>query len=374
MNVLHINCNYVTSKLHKTMLEHYTDSEIKNTVFSPVSTGADIKEESGGSVYIRKCFNNYDRLLYYVKQRKIYEELMKTVLPCNYNLTHAYTVFTDGGIAYKLKKEYGIPYIIAVRNTDVNVFFKYCKYLWRYGIEILKNAERVIFLSQSYKDRIMQYIPEQFKNELDEKCLIIPNGIDDFWHENIYNKIKFPLKKELNICFAGRVDRNKNCMLTIKACDRLIKEGYKITYTVIGQMADKSTEKRIKKREYIKYVPPVGKEKLIKIYRNNDIFVMPSKTESFGLVYAEAMSQGLPVIYTKNEGFDGQFSEGTVGYHVSSKNSEELAEIIKKVAEAYDNLSSRCIQNIDNFNWSLIVELYCKEYKKIVKSSGFINV
>ena len=29
---------------------------------------------------------------------------------------------------------------------------------------------------------------------------------------------------------------------------------------------------------------------------------MPSKHETFGLVYAEAMTQGLPVIYTKNEG------------------------------------------------------------------------
>lgn len=40
---------------------------------------------------------------------------------------------------------------------------------------------------------------------------------------------------------------------------------------------------------------------------------MPSHKETFGLVYAEAMSQGLPIIYTKNQGFDGQFPDGYVG-------------------------------------------------------------
>ena len=38
------------------------------------------------------------------------------------------------------------------------------------------------------------------------------------------------------------------------------------------------------------------------IYRENDIYVMPSIIETFGLVYAEAMSQGLPVIYTRGQG------------------------------------------------------------------------
>jgi glycosyltransferase involved in cell wall biosynthesis len=60
------------------------------------------------------------------------------------------------------------------------------------------------------------------------------------------------------------------------------------------------------------------KEKLLNNYRNSDIFIMPSYNETFGLVYIEAMSQGLPIIYTQNEGVDGYFKEGSVGYSVKT--------------------------------------------------------
>ena len=41
---------------------------------------------------------------------------------------------------------------------------------------------------------------------------------------------------------------------------------------------------------------------------------MPSITETFGLVYGEALSQGLLIIYTKGQGFDGQIKEKLAGY------------------------------------------------------------
>ena len=40
-------------------------------------------------------------------------------------------------------------------------------------------------------------------------------------------------------------------------------------------------------------------------------FCLPSHAETFGLVYVEAMSQGLPIIY-EGQGFDKQFQDGEV--------------------------------------------------------------
>ena len=110
-------------------------------------------------------------------------------------------------------------------------------------------------------------------------------------------------------------------------------------------------------------------EKLPKIQdllRQVDMLAVPSHTETFGLVYAEAMSQGLPVIYTRGQGFDGQFPEGTVGYSVDSHDAEEMAEKIVKVCERYDELSQDCADAVQRFRWDGIA----REYRRIYEAIG----
>src|SRR5690606_32772754 len=58
-------------------------------------------------------------------------------------MIHAHTWYSDGGVAYLLSKKYNIPYITAVRNTDLNVHYKYLLHHRKFGKEILKNANKV---------------------------------------------------------------------------------------------------------------------------------------------------------------------------------------------------------------------------------------
>ncbi|HGK7332802.1 TPA: glycosyltransferase [Streptococcus suis] len=66
---------------------------------------------------------------------------------------------------------------------------------------------------------------------------------------------------------------------------------------------------------------------------------MPSFHESFGLVYAEAMSQGMPVIYTRGQGFDGQFEEGVVGFSVDCIDEVEISNKIISIVKGFKFLS-----------------------------------
>lgn len=129
MKVLHINCNYMDSWLHQTMIDELEQKNINNDVFVP------LYNEKGHIVIPKKyvnisvCFKKYDRLVYHYKQRKIYKSIIKQFNILNYDCIHAYTLFTDGNVARKLSKKYNIPYAVAVRNTDVNTFFKYMFHL-----------------------------------------------------------------------------------------------------------------------------------------------------------------------------------------------------------------------------------------------------
>ena len=96
---------------------------------------------------------------------------------------------------------------------------------------------------------------------------------------------------------------------------------------------------------------------------------MPSFTESFGLVYVEAMSQGLPVVYSEGQGFDAQFPEGTVGYHVSAHDVQSVADGIEKVLKNFDTIASNTVSSARIFNWKEITARYDAIYKTVCGES-----
>lgn len=368
MNVLHINCNYIGNHVHRNMIEALSkNSNINNKVFVPVYKIP--KDEYKDNVKISKCFKKWDRISFYYKTDKIQKNILNSYNFENIDIIHAYTLFTDGNIAYELNKRFDIPYVVTIRNTDLNDFFRYRPYLKKRGIEILKKADAIIFLSKVYEESLFtKYLSMDLKSKLQNKIYILPNGIDDFWINNKYLKNK-DIDKTLNIIYAGRIDKNKNIFSTQKALNILREEGFNIKYTIVGKIVDKRIYNKVIKDKNTKYVQSMPKEELINLYRDNDIFVMPSFTETFGMVYIEAMSQGLPVIYTKGQGFDGQFDDGEVGYSVNEKSPEDISNKILKIIANYENISINCEKNCIKFNWNDICEKYYNIYSKILKNN-----
>jgi glycosyltransferase involved in cell wall biosynthesis len=290
----------------------------------------------------------------------------------NVSLIHAHSLFSDGGVAYELYKKYNIPYLVAIRNTDINKYFKYGIHLRPYALKILKNASKIIFISNAYKEEVLRkYIPQSLMKNILSKTEIIPNGIDKYWHKNIkpINKndreYDFSNQNKLKIIYVGVINKNKNLKTTIKALNILKEKGYEIEFTVVGRLEDESFNYEIKQNSFINYVGQKDKTELIHLYRSNHIFLMPSIKETFGLVYVEAMSQGLPVIYTKGQGFDGQFEEGTVGYSVYATDAEDIADKVLLIRKNYDFLTKACIVNVRKFDWEGIANLYIKLYGTI---------
>ena len=353
MKIFHINTNYINNPLHQNMAENLLKHDVESIIAVPTCDYDNRVIEPKSYVEICECFSKIDRVWYRNKQRKIFRHIDSRFSLKDFDIVHAYTLFTDGNVAYNIKKKYGIPYVVAIRSTDVNYFLKYMIHLRKRGVEILKEASAIFFLSQTYENIVLdRYVPEKLHNEIRQKSYIMPNALDPFWLENIPEFAKEVQSGKIKICYAGKINKNKNCALTVDACKKLISEGYHVEYTIIGNMIDKGFRATIEANDFIKYIPHLTKEELIHYYRESDVFVMPSFVETFGMVYIEAMSQGLPVIYTKGEGFDGQFPEGTVGYHVSSRNSDDIVNAIKNILSNYTNTRNNCIKGAKAFDWN----------------------
>ncbi len=354
MKILHINSYYSSSSFYKNLFDKQIENGLDIDVYVPIPTSLDLTGRDLGSyTTISQNHSKYDRYIFHLKHSKIYQDIITKYNIMDYSIMHAHSLFSNGYIALRIKEEFGLPYIVAVRNTDVNVFFKYMIHLRKLGERILENADRVIFLSKPYRDYVIkQYVSLDLEEEVFNKSSIIPNGIDDFWFENKQKEKKDPYKQQLKLLFIGDLDRNKNVLTTSKAIKRLLLKSYDIKFTVVGRIINKDIYHQIKELEFINYISPKPMKELLEIYRGNDIFVMPSIAETFGLVYAEAMSQGLPVIYSKGQGFDGQFEDGVVGYSVNSRNPTEIAEAIAKILENYNDFSSNANKLSAKFNWN----------------------
>lgn len=369
MNILHINTNYLSNALHQNMINTMNKKDVSSIVFVPTYEGSQRVINTNDNVIVSSCFDKWDRVNFYSKQKKILKSVKALCIVEKFDIIHAYTVFTDGNVAYNLYKEYGIPYVVAVRNTDINTFFKYMVHLRKRGIEILKNASAVFFLSPVYKKRLFdKYINTADAKVIEPKCHVMPNGIDDFWLENLYTNKDF-LKDDdvIKLACIGSVEHNKNMLSVAKALDLLKQQGKKVSLSIAGKIKDQNIYNSLMKYDFVKYMGVLPKEKLIDVYRTNDVFALTSFNESFGMVYVEAMSQGLPVIYTKNEGFDGQFSDGMVGY---SSSPSDITEISNKILLAYDNKQSiynNSIRLLSVFSWASIVEKYISIYSNISK-------
>lgn len=365
MRVLHINGNFLFTNLHQCMIKSLSKYGIDNSVFVPMYNKSLAVLTPDDNVTVSECFNKWDKISFNYKQSKIFKSAEIIYKTKEFDIIHAYTLFSDGNCAMNLSQKYGIPYVVAVRNTDVNIFLKKMIHLRKKGLQIMLNSSAVFFLSESYKNQVFhKYVPVKYREILDKKTYIIPNGIDGFWLDNIYEGHR-PQKEEINAVYAGRINKNKNITAIQRAIKILNKKGYNIKLTVVGKVESQREFDKIISDYNTCYLKQLPKEKLICVYRESDFFIMPSFSESFGLVYAEAMSQKLPVIYTKGQGFDGQFEEGVVGYSVDPHNAEDIADKILKILLKKHEIEKACVNNVRKYDWDIIARRYISIYDYI---------
>lgn len=368
MKIIHINSYYNTSSLYK----HFENALLKQSLEFETFVPINRKEENITSIeypshiHMKALFNELDRYFFFKKQSQIYS-YFRTYFPVDKNtILHAHSLFTNGYVAYRNYLDNKTPYIVAVRNTDLNLFFRRLIHLRKVGIKILECAEKIIFMSEPYKEFCFKkYIPNTLQNLIEEKSLIIPNGIDPFWFKKISEEQK-SIKEPIKLIFVGEISARKNLLKLIEACDLLISQSIKLELDIVGEVKDQKLKKLINVKKYANYWGFLTKEKLRDIYKKNHIFVLPSIRETFGLVYPEAMSQGLPVIYTKGQGFDKQFPDGTVGYPVKPDDATDIAEKILKVKENYKQLSDNAIKKVYKFDWNKITDKYKQIYESIL--------
>lgn len=368
MKLLYLSEDYAASKVHHELLTRIADCGIDVEVFTMVRLSDktnDIRRTYSTLNYTLHASSVGDlmlvpyRLFFGFKRMLKYYKLRKAIRLSNIDFVHAATLFSEGAVARMLYNDYGIQYSVAVRGTDLDLYLSKMPHLWHQGREILSKASKIVFISPLLRDKFFQKKSiAPILDKIKDKCIVIPNGIENFWLDNVRSKPM--INRPSRILYIGRFDKNKNVEMLIKAVLCLKKNFAGIHLDLVGggDACHNTIISYCKKNpDCISYLGKVyDKDKLLKILRSNHIFAMISHSETFGLVYLEALSQGLPILYTKDQGIDHSISD-CLGEKASSSDLSEICDRLGKIIVNY-NSYQQIGNDVSKFSWDNIASQY----------------
>jgi len=122
-----------------------------------------------------------------------------------------------------------------------------------------------------------------------------------------------------------------------------------------------------KEQKNIRFLGPRGREELIDLYSIADVFVNPSRMETFGLVTIEAMACGLPVVAYNNTG-SAEILTDKCGFLIQDGNVDAMVDAVKVVIKKGKGIySESCKSRIEEkFEKRKQIMEYISFYKEII--------
>ncbi len=275
------------------------------------------------------------RGIFFAKNAK--KILKKLVKEDNIDIIHGHYLFPAGFASVSVGKKNNIPTYITAHGSDMFEMYSKHKYIQPIIKKILKNADVVLAVSNSLKDEI---ISTKVKG-INEKTRLHWNSVDLNKFKEITTdssfKDEFFTKFNINpnqatILFVGNLIKRKNIELIIEA-KKFLKTKCNLIIIGDGPLAKELKEKvdKYEKNNQLTDVYFIGARKDIhKIIPTSDLLILPSFTESFGLVLIEALACGKPVIGS-NIGGIKEIITPDVGLLINPNDEMNLAESIDKI-------------------------------------------
>lgn len=168
------------------------------------------------------------------------------------------------------------------------------------------------------------------------------------------------------VIFVGEFNNNKNALRLAKAVINLSSEMSDICLHLVGQGGVQEDRLKQLSKEYPNIIffhgPVTDKNQLLELYCQCSVFAMPSYSETFGLVYLEALSQNLAVIYSKGQAIDGMFPP-MVGEAVIPNSTESIQGALRKILTHRGEYSNQSV-DFGQFRWKEIAVRYLTLFNK----------
>lgn len=208
------------------------------------------------------------------------------------------------------------------------------------------------------KSDVVVALTNKMAQDLSIPSEVIGHGVDvQLFKPNATSKLDFVTQKNSIVC-AGRVRKAKGQKELVLALAPILKEHPNWALVIVGKVDKPEFLKElkaivkqydVKNQVYFKDETP----DIITIYQASHIAVVPSFSEGFSLVCAEAMACGCTVIATDNVGIHSELiHHAKNGYLVEAGNIKQLQKLLQEImASKLPQLGNESVDEIRN-KWS----------------------
>jgi glycosyltransferase involved in cell wall biosynthesis len=236
--------------------------------------------------------------------------------------------------------------------------------LYFYQKKAIQDVDYIHATAESEKQNLLQL-------GYNDRICIIPNGIEI---ENI--SIKSSWAKTKTILYLSRIHPKKGIELLIDTATQIkeILAGYKIIIAGEGDahyiQALKDRIQRQNVASVFDFVGGVYGENKWTLYHNADVFVLPTYSENFGIVVAESLASGTPVIVSKGTPWQ-ELNSHRCGWWIDNDVdtiAKTLKEAIALSEEEYRQMGIRGRQLIkENYSIETVAQKMAQLYQRILK-------
>lgn len=204
-------------------------------------------------------------------------------------------------VGYKLARKHSLPLVLSTHGMIYGWCMKQSRVvkqiaMWLFQRDMLKSADVVHITEPSEEDALRTV-------GIDTTVALVPNGIEidekpAIRDETMLERIEYDSSKRY-ILFLGRIVHNKGLHYLISSYERLKLEEQGAEVIVAGMIEDREYFDRLSKPKGVRFVGSVDESEKRTLFDISMLFVLPSRSENFGMAIAEAMAAKLPVITTK---------------------------------------------------------------------------
>lgn len=291
--------------------------------------------------------------------------VLRTIGKKEYDMMYSFFALPTGILAYLVNKIYGTPYVVSLYGSDVPGFNPYRlrtirNFMMPTFRAILRSSSGIVAVSHELRDLTKRIDP---RFEVD----VIPPGVDC---KNFYPRDREREDRKVRILFLGRMDSvRKGIPYLFRAISELeTKKPYEVLLVGDGPMRPEferlAKEMRLTN---VSFLGAVYGERMAELYRNCDIFTLPSLAEGTPVSILEAMASALPVVASSVGGIPNEIDE-TCGILVPPKDVEDLREALRDLVED-DEKRRRMGQGArkraeEVFSWEVITRQYLEALRR----------